>query len=78
VTIDVRGVVGNYGDTIVRGAYEGEYDKTKLPARELIMSSYFGVRDEKIPSLIIINTQTAIVRQVHARNGRCILDCLHP
>jgi hypothetical protein len=40
VTIDVREVVDNYGDTIVRGAYDGDYDKTKLPPGELIMSNY--------------------------------------
>src|ERR1700689_4498664 len=32
VTMDVREVVDNYGDTIVRCAYDGEYDKTNLPA----------------------------------------------
>jgi hypothetical protein len=62
VTIDVREVVDNYGDTIVRGAYDGEYDKTNLPAGELIMSNYFGVRDGKITSLIVINNQPAVLR----------------
>jgi hypothetical protein len=62
VTIDVREIVDNYGDTIVRGAYDGEYDKTNLPVGELIMSSYFGVRDGKITSLIIINNQPAVLR----------------
>ena len=62
VTIDVREVVDNYGDTIVRGAYDGEYDKTNLPAGELIMSNYFGVRDGKITSLIVIRNQPAVLR----------------
>jgi hypothetical protein len=62
VTIDVREVVDNYGDTIVRGAYDGEHDKTNLPAGELIMSNYFGVRDDKITSLIVINNQPAVLR----------------
>jgi hypothetical protein len=56
VTIDVREVVDHYGDTIVRGAYDGEYDKTGLPD-ELILSNYFGVRDGKIISLVVIFNQ---------------------
>jgi hypothetical protein len=62
VTIDVREVVDHYGDTIVRAAYDGEYDKTNLPAGELIMSNYFGVRDGKIISLIVIRNQTAVLK----------------
>jgi hypothetical protein len=62
VTIEVREVVDNYGDTIVRAAYDGEYDKTNLPAGELIMSNYFGVRDGKITSLIVIRNQPAVPR----------------
>jgi hypothetical protein len=62
VTIDVREIVENYGDTIVRGAYNGEYDKTNLPAGELIMSNYFGVRDGKITSLIIIRNQPPVLK----------------
>lgn len=56
VTLDVREVVDHYGDTIVRAAYEGDYDKTNLPD-ELIMSNYFGVRDGKIVSLAVIRNQ---------------------
>ena len=56
VTIEVREVLDHYGDTIVRGAYDGEYDKTNLP-KELILSNYFNVRDSKIVSLIIIFNQ---------------------
>jgi hypothetical protein len=56
VTIEVREVIDHYGDTIVRGAYDGEYDKTNLP-KELILSNYFKVRDGKIVSLIIIFNQ---------------------
>jgi ketosteroid isomerase-like protein len=62
VTIEVREVVDNYGDTIVRCAYDGEFDKTNLPAGELILSNYFGVRDGKITSLIVINNQAAVLR----------------
>jgi hypothetical protein len=56
VTMDVREVLDHYGDTIVRAKYDGEYDKTKLPA-ELIMSNYFSVRDGKIVSLAVIFNQ---------------------
>jgi hypothetical protein len=56
VTIEVREVLDRYGDTIVRGAYDGEYDKTNLP-KELILTSYFSVRDGKIVSLAIIFNQ---------------------
>jgi hypothetical protein len=62
VTLEVREVVDNYGDTIVRGAYDGNYDKSKLPDGELIMSSYFGVRDGRITSLIIIRNEPAVIR----------------
>jgi len=56
VTIEVREALDHYGDTIVRGAYDGEYDKTNLP-KELILSNYFKVRNGKIVSLIIIFNQ---------------------
>jgi hypothetical protein len=56
VTIEVREVLDHYGETIVRGAYDGEYDKTNLP-KELILSNYFNVRGGKIVSLIIIFNQ---------------------
>ena len=59
VTIDIREVVDHYGDTIVRGAYDGEYDKTNLPAGDLILSNYFSVRDGKIVSLIVIRNTPA-------------------
>src|ERR1700689_4824602 len=53
VTLEVREVVDHYGDTIVRAAYDGEYDKPNLPD-ELVMSNYFSVRDGKIVSLAVI------------------------
>jgi hypothetical protein len=56
VTMDVREVVDHYGDTVVRAAYDGEYDKTNLPD-VLVMSNYFSVRDGKIVSLAIIFNQ---------------------
>jgi hypothetical protein len=56
VTIEVREVLDHYGETIVRGAYDGEYDKTNLP-KELILSNYFRVRNGRIVSLVIIFNQ---------------------
>ena len=58
VSIDVREVLDHHGDTIVRGAYDGEFDKTSLPG-ELILSNYFSVRDGKIVSLIVVRNQPA-------------------
>ena len=46
----------NASDTNVRGAYDGDYDKTNLP-KELILSNYFKVRNGKIVSLVIIFNQ---------------------
>ena len=56
VTMEVREVVDHYGDIIVRAKYDGVYDKTNLP-EELVMSSYFSVRDGKIVSLAVIFNQ---------------------
>jgi len=56
VTIEPVEVLDNYGDIIVRGRYDGSYDKTNLPG-ELIMSNYFSLRDGKIVSLAVIRNQ---------------------
>jgi SnoaL-like domain len=56
VTMDVREVIDHYEDIIVRAKYDGTYDKTNLPD-ELIMTSYFGIRDGKIISLAVIFNQ---------------------
>ena len=58
VRIDVRDVLDHHGDTVVRGAYDGEFDKTNLP-EELVLSNYFSVRDGKIVSLVIIRNEPA-------------------
>jgi len=54
VTLEVTEVVEHYGETIVRGRYDGLYDKSKLPA-ELILTNYFRVRDGKIVELFILH-----------------------
>jgi hypothetical protein len=58
VTIEVTEVLDHHGDTIVRGRYDGGYDKTNLPD-ELILTSYFTVRDGKIVTLIISRNSLA-------------------
>ena len=54
VTMAVTEVVDHHGDTILRAAYDGDFDKTNLPD-ELILTSYFTVRDGKIAALIVIH-----------------------
>ena len=56
VTMDVREVIDHYGDIIVRARFDGTYDKANLPD-ELIMTSYFGIRDNRIVSLAVIFNQ---------------------
>ena len=58
VTIDVREVLDHHGDTIVRGAYDGTFDRTNLPD-DIVLTNYFSVRDGKIASLAIIFNQPA-------------------
>ena len=58
VTIEVTEVIDHHGDTIVRGRYDGTYDKTNLPD-EIILTNYFTVRDGKIVSLIVIRNTPA-------------------
>ena len=58
VTMDVREVIDHYGDIIVRAHYDGTYDKTNLPG-DLVMTSYFSIRDGKIASLAVINNQAS-------------------
>ena len=47
-----------HGQTILRGRYDGDFDKTNLPD-ELILTNYFTVRDGKIVSLIVIRNTSA-------------------
>jgi hypothetical protein len=56
VTIEVVDVVDHYGDTILRGRYDGTYDKTNLPD-DFVLTHYFSVRGHQIVSLIIIFNQ---------------------
>jgi len=56
VTMEVREVLDHYGEILVRAKFDGTYDKTNLPD-ELVMTSYFTVREGKITSLKIIFNQ---------------------
>jgi hypothetical protein len=58
VTIEVTEVLDHHGQTIVRGRYDGDYDKTNLPD-QLILTHYFTVRDGKIVTLIVIRNTPA-------------------
>jgi hypothetical protein len=58
VTIEVTEILDHHGDTIVRGRYDGSYDKTNLPG-ELVLTNYFTVRDGKIVTLIVIRNTPA-------------------
>jgi hypothetical protein len=58
VTLEVTEVVDHHGEMIVRGRYDGEYDKTNLPD-ELILTNYFTVRDGTIVTLIVIHNTPA-------------------
>jgi ketosteroid isomerase-like protein len=56
VTMEVREVIDHYGDVIVRARFDGTYDKTNLPP-ELVMTSYFSLREGKLTSLTVIFNQ---------------------
>jgi hypothetical protein len=58
ITAEVTEVIEHYGDTIVRGRYDGLFDRTNLPD-DLILTNYFTVRDGKIVSLIVIRNTPA-------------------
>ena len=58
VTVAVTEVLDHHRETIVRGRYDGDYDKTNLPD-PLILTSYFTVRDGMILTLIVIRNTPA-------------------
>ena len=58
VTVEVKDVVEHYGEVIVTGLMDGEYDKTNLPD-DVMLTHYFTVRDGRIASLIIIRNTPA-------------------
>ena len=58
VTVEVTEVLDHYGDTIVRGRYDGDFDRTNLPD-ELILTNYFTVRDGRIVTLVVVRNTPA-------------------
>jgi hypothetical protein len=56
VTMVIREVADHYGEAIVRAVYEGNFDKTHLPA-VVILTNYFRVVAGKIVSLTVIFNQ---------------------
>lgn len=86
VTLEVTEVIDHYGQTIVRGRYDGEYDKADLPD-ELILTNYFSLRDGKIVSLIIVHNTPAnlgtlaadvpeVIREYFARDADRAIDSI--
>jgi hypothetical protein len=53
VTIALAEVIDHRGMTVIRGRYDGDYDKTNLPD-ELILTNYFVVEDGAITALFVI------------------------
>ncbi len=53
VKIEVTEALKHRDQIIVRGRYDGTFDKSQLPA-EIILTNYFTVRDGKIVGLIVI------------------------
>jgi hypothetical protein len=58
ITVEVTEVIEHYGETIIRGRYDGEFDRSNLPD-EVILTNYFTVRGGKIVSLIVIRNTPA-------------------
>jgi hypothetical protein len=56
VTVDPVEAVEHHGMILVRGRYDGDYDKAGLPD-PLILSHYFAVREGRIDTLIIIHNR---------------------
>jgi hypothetical protein len=58
ITMEVTEVIEHYGETIVRGRYDGLFDRSNLPG-DLILTNYFTIRDGKIVALIVIRNTPA-------------------
>ncbi|HEX4305667.1 MAG TPA: nuclear transport factor 2 family protein [Solirubrobacterales bacterium] len=59
IVMEIREVLDHHGDTIVRAAYEGDFDRSNLPDGDVILSNYFSVRDGRIVSLVTVNNRPA-------------------
>ena len=58
VSIEVTEVIDHHGQAVVRGRYDGDFDRTNLPD-EIILTNYFTVRDGKIVTLVVIRNTPA-------------------
>jgi hypothetical protein len=56
VTITPVEAFEHHGMTVVRGRYDGDYDKAGLPD-ELILTNYFTAEHDKIVSLFVIRNR---------------------
>jgi len=56
VTIAPAEAFEHHGMTVVRGRYDGDYDKAGLPD-ELILTNYFTVENDRIVSLFVIRNR---------------------
>ena len=69
VTMAVTEVAHHRALTIVRARYDGDYDKTNLPA-DLILTNYFTVADGAITSLVILRNRPATSDQHAPRSAQ--------
>ena len=58
VTLAITEAFDHHGTTVMRAAYDGDYDKTGLPD-PLIMTNYVTVQNGKIVSLFVIRNVAA-------------------
>jgi hypothetical protein len=58
VTLAITKAFDHHGTTVMRAAYDGDYDKTGLPD-PLIMTNYVTVQNGKIVSLFVIRNVAA-------------------
>jgi ketosteroid isomerase-like protein len=57
VTVEVTEVREHHGTTLVRGRYDGTYDKSKLPPGDLILTTYFRIEAGKIVEMYIMHVR---------------------
>jgi ketosteroid isomerase-like protein len=57
VTVEVTETREHHGTTLVRGRYDGTYDKSKLPPGELILTTYFRIEGGKIVEMYIMHVR---------------------
>jgi hypothetical protein len=58
ITIELTEVIEHHDQTIIRGRYDGQFDRSNLPD-EVILTNYFTVRNGRIVTLIVIRNTAA-------------------